>query len=134
MSASIQNQNNLDTTATRVLDMLDNWSERMDGHQTQKRSSVRKVFRCKMTIFIPEDEGAVGEADDTTIIEVWTRNISKNGICFIYPEIIKFDSIIICLQVAGGQANYFHAQIVRRRQTHENFWEFGVLFKERAHM
>lgn len=133
--STITNQNSsLDITANRVLDMLDSWSERMDGHQTQKRAAVRKPFRSKMTVFVPEEEGAVGEADDTAIIEVWTRNISKNGICFIYPEVIKSDTIIVCLQVGGGPANYFHAEIVRNRQTHENFWEYGVIFKERAHM
>jgi len=132
--ASRQLANSQEIAANRVLDMLDNWSERMSGHQTQKRSSVRKTFRSKLTLFIPELEETVGEAVDKTIIEVWARNISKSGIAFITLENIKSDEIIVCLQGAGGEQLYFHSEIVRRRQVHDQFWEYGAKLKERAHM
>lgn len=133
-SASVPSTNSHETVASRVLDMLDSWSKRLDGHQTQKRNSERNSFRRKLTLIIPEAESTDSEMDDKQVIEVWSRNISLSGTSFVTPEVIKADSVLVGIPSAEGKKLYFHADIIRHRQTHEQFWEYGLKFKERAHV
>jgi hypothetical protein len=134
MSKTESAANRADVAIERVLDTLDRWDERMHGHQNQKRSHARNRLRQKIMIYIPTNQQSVGEALDSTAISVWTRNISRSGICFIHTASIKVDDIIVCLSTPNSGAIYFHAKIVRRRQVHDGFYEYGAEFKERAHL
>jgi len=126
--------NEHDRTADRVLDTLDRWSDRLRGHHSQKRGQRRKVKREKLTVYVPENDQEAGEAEDNAILETWQRNVSRSGASFIYHEPIKSDEVIVCLEKDKGDCTYYQSRIVRRRQTHEGFWEFGVKFLEEVNM
>lgn len=125
---------NLDLIATEVLDILDRWEDRIQGHHTQKREHTRRRLRNKMNVFLPGAESLAGECQEASSVEVWSRNISQSGICFIHPGQIKADRIIICLDPDRTGTHWFHADIVRSRPVHNDFWEFGARFIERAQM
>jgi len=129
-----QNETGLDRAAGRVLDTLDRWSERLRGHYSQKRGQTRKPFRKKLTVYVPENEQEAGEAEDNTILETWLRNVSRSGANFIYHEPIRADEVIVCVDLGKGNCTYFRSKIIRRRQVHEGFWEYGVKFLERVNM
>lgn len=120
--------------AEEVLDILDRWSERLSGHHTQKREHARKRFRSPITIYVPEAETVAGECAESTTVQAYSRNISSGGIAFVYPGQLKAEKVIICLDPDGAGSHWFHAEIVRSRQVHRDFWEFGAKFLERAAM
>jgi len=123
-----------DRTAERVLDTLDRWSDRLRGHHSQKRSQTRSTNRRKLTIYVPENDQEAGEAEDNAILEVRQRDASRSGVGFIYHESIRADEIIVCIEKEAGDCTYYRSQIVRRRQTHEGFWYYGVQFLEEVNM
>ncbi len=121
----------IDQAANRVLDMLQKWDDRFKEHATQKRSSSRRPLQAKVTIVIPECRDEVGEVQDRSISEVWTRNVSQSGLCFIThgPIKSKTNEVIVSL----GQ-KFLLSRIVRSRQVHDGFWEYGVKYLQEAMM
>lgn len=120
--------------AHEVLDMLDRWDQRMQGHQNQKRGFARRSYRTRMTLFILGGDTVAGECQEACSADVWSRNLSQGGLCFIYPHQLKTDKVIICLNPDQGGTQWFHAEIVRSRQVHNEFWEYGFRFAGRAEM
>jgi PilZ domain len=120
--------------AQEILDALDRWSQRIGNHYTQKRANTRRPYRELITIYIPEYESAVGEADDQVAIQAWTRNISRSGVTFIHPEPIAVNNIVLCFNPPGRKCIYLDAEIVRRRQVQNGFWEYGARYNGRANM
>lgn len=117
-----------DRMAEQVLDMLDRWSERLAGHQSQKREFPRKRYRAKITLYIPESAALAGECAEASTLEVISRNISQSGLSFIYRGLIKADKIVVCLDPHQGGTHWYQGMILRRRQVHNEFWEYGVKF------
>lgn len=117
-----------------VLESLERWSQRIGNHFNQKRGATRKPYREMITVYVPESRVGVGEERDQLIIQPWTRNISQAGISFVYAEPIVPKNIVICLKPHGRKCIYLDAEIVRRRQVQNGFWEFGARFSGRANM
>jgi len=124
----------LDKTALRVLDTLDRWSDRLNGHHSQKRGQERKPFRNKMTVYLPGNEQESGGAEANTILETWPRNMSRSGAGFFCRKPIKADEVIVCLDFGEENPICFRSEIVRCRQVQEGLWEFGVKFLERVNL
>ncbi len=120
--------------AEEVLDILDRWSERMQGHQTQKREFLRRSFRTRMTLYLPSSESLAGECQESTSVDVWCRNLSQGGLCFLYPKQLNATKVIVCLNPEQGGTQWFNGEIIRNRQVHNDFWEYGIQFAGRAEM
>ncbi|MDA0831638.1 MAG: PilZ domain-containing protein [Planctomycetota bacterium] len=119
--------------AMRALESLDRWADRLKGHQIQKRSSPRKNLRTSSLIYPPNGEGVVRPTDDSNSFLVRIRNISNNGVSFLYTRNIKLTSFVLCLETGKGPI-WLNAEIIRSRQVHEGFWEFGARLTGRATM
>ncbi len=113
--------------AQRVLDTLDNWSQRLTGHISQKRLHQRSTYRANITVYIPNDDGAA-RIDDCRAECAWARNISCRGLSFLFDGLIRGNHVLVCLK-NGRRLMWFKTEIVRMRLVHEGFWEYGVLFK-----
>jgi PilZ domain len=120
--------------ALEVISMLDRWSDRLEGHYTQKRTSQRKSFRSRITIYIPSNDSLAGESEEATSFQAWARNISQSGLAFLYKGNIKLDKIIVCLDPDTKGIHWLNAEFVRIRQVHNDFWEYGVKFTGRQEM
>ena len=119
-----------------TLDILDNWSSRLEGHCSQKRSEPRTEYRQLVTLYVPRSE-LTGNDDDDGIMEmvvVTARNISRSGVSFIHSENLRSENIIVGLGQDKQDRIYLKSKIVRRRQVHNDLWEFGVQFTGRAIM
>jgi hypothetical protein len=116
--------------AEQVLEILTRWDQRMQGHQTQKRAANRVTFRAPVLLY-PRISTANSESAAAPIT-VWARNISPGGIGFIYKGRIDVKRIVVCLDPESGETAWFHAEVVRRRQVHNDFWEYGARFTGRA--
>ncbi len=114
--------------AERVLDMLDRWADRLNGHQDQKREFPRKRFRARVTVYIPETSGMAGECAESTSFQVWSRNLSQGGMSFVYRGHIKAEKIVVCLDPDKGGTHWYQGVLVRKRLVHNDFWEYGVRF------
>ncbi|QDU79504.1 hypothetical protein Pla110_12140 [Polystyrenella longa] len=118
--------------AEEVLSILDRWDARMQGHHNQKRQYSRNPYRTKMTVFIPQSDGMVGESSESTSFTVWSRNISQGGVSFIYPGQLQHGKYLMCLDPEKSGSLWFLVEIVRSRQVHNEFYEFGAKMLERA--
>ena len=121
-----------DSNAQRVLDTLQRWSERFDGHQNQKRQHERRPIRMQLSVYFSESDLPKSSTDNQYALEVWARNISRSGMCFIHNGPIKLGNVIIAFNLGAGETEYFRAQLVRNRQVHDGFWEYGVKFLEKV--
>lgn len=124
----------IESNAQQVLESLDRWDNKMRGHCQQKRRHSRSKFREVITIYIPSCEETVGESPEMSVISGWARNISQSGLGFIFHKPIKDSEIILCLKNAKGKTVYMRAKVVRNRQVHQGFWEYGVEFLSRESM
>lgn len=120
--------------AAEVLDILDRWDQRMQGHQNQKREFDRRPCRTRMTLFIPSADSVAGECQEARNTDVWCRNLSQGGLSFVHPRQLKSDEVIICLNPNQGGSQWLHAKINRVRKVHNDFWEYGAKFTGRAEM
>jgi len=116
--------------AQRVLESLDRWDERLNGHQTERRERDRAHIRGTIAIAFPESDFALAGRQESDYLRVWARNISQSGVGFIYNGIIHAEYIIARLN-CGDEEMHFQARIIRRRQLPEDFWEYGAELLER---
>lgn len=134
MPSTIETEQDLrDRAALRVLDTLDRWSERLHGRSTQKRAYPRKPYRSMITVYLPDDRQTAGECSDSVTFQVWGRNLSCAGAGFVYDRQIKSEKIVLCLKT-GSKPIWLNADVVRARQVHDGFWEYGVIFRGPAAM
>ena len=117
--------------AMRVIDTLDRWAERLTGHHTQRRSFPRTSVRAQITVYVPNGQVFAGECNDSVSFQAWTRNISSNGLSFVYPQFVKLSKFIVSLDSSKGPL-FFNAEIVRIREVHEDHWEYGARLLGRA--
>lgn len=120
-----------DKQAMRVISMLQSWSDRLRGHVTQKRAHVRKPFVTKLMLIIPESRQEAGESQDRSMVEVWTRNISQGGICFICDGKLALNIKTVIVNIDN---KYLESELVRNRQVHDGFWEYGAKFTTEVQM
>ena len=110
--------------AWSVMDMLDRWDARLQGHLTQKREHDRKKFRSLITVLYSTSD----ESDEAASIKVWSRNLSQGGMSFVYRGQIKPANVVVCLNPDQGETLWYQAEIMRSRQVHNDYWEYGVRF------
>ncbi|MCA9041180.1 MAG: PilZ domain-containing protein [Planctomycetaceae bacterium] len=122
----------MNKTAIEVLDMLDRWSDKMAGHHTQKRQYHRVTYRTMMTVYQPYADQMAGESQESTGFTVWSRNISRGGIGFIYTGQLPLGKYLMCLDPEQAGKLWFLVDIVRTRKVHDKFWEYGAKLLERA--
>jgi hypothetical protein len=118
--------------AEEVLQILARWDEKMRGRQTQKRSQERCAYRARMLVFHHEIKPRPGQSADGAPISVWARNVSALGAGFIFKGQIPANRVVLCLDPDAGAKTWLLVEIVRRRQVHNDFWDYGVKFVGRA--
>jgi hypothetical protein len=116
--------------AQEVIDILNRWDARMNGHQTQKRSHERVPYSSRVCLYADARNGASEPGEEG--ITVWARNVSARGIAFIYKGRIEWRRVLLCLDPDSGEATWMHAEIVRSRSVHNEFWDYGARFIRRA--
>ena len=128
MATATKTESREERLAARVLDILDRWDERLQGHQNQKREFPRRKFRARVTVYLPESDGLAGECAESMSVDVWARNISQAGLAFIYRGAIKAEQVVVCLDPDTGGRMWYQAEIVRSRQVHNEYYEYGIRF------
>ncbi|MGE3316755.1 MAG: hypothetical protein AB7O26_16680, partial [Planctomycetaceae bacterium] len=73
-----------------------------------------------------------GTSTSDTVLEVWSRNISCNGVGFLSPYKIVTDTIVLCLNPSSTEQKWYHGVIVRRRPVQNEFWDYGVQLTKAA--
>jgi len=126
-----QQTNQRKTVAEKVRDILERWNDRFEGRVSEKRAHVRNRYHDLVTVYIFDDQYPRGFNRHTPGLEVWSRNLSRSGASFIHSHFISATQIVVRLKPIEGQFVFMRAEIVRRRQVHEDFWEFGIKFTGR---
>ncbi len=116
--------------AQAVIDILNRWDARMNGHITQKRSHERIPYAGRLCLFPFSRHGTVDA--DRQGLTVWARNVSPKGIAFVHKGHIDWRRVLFCLDPDSGEATWMHAEIVRSRKVHNDFWDYGARFIRRA--
>jgi PilZ domain len=116
--------------AQEVIDILNRWDARMNGHQTQKRAHPRVPYSGRISLYYGKRRGSVEPEKEG--ITVWARNVSPKGIAFVYKGRIEWKRVLLCLDPDAGETTWMHAEIVRSRNVHNDFWDYGVRFIRRA--
>jgi hypothetical protein len=62
---------------------------------------------------------------------VWGRNLSRSGVSFIHPEVLKVRFVDVGL-TTNGQLTWFRGEIVRTKKVEDGFWEYGLRFVARS--
>lgn len=117
----------LETSATRVLAMLRKWDERFSAHATPKRGYERKSFQTKLTVIVPESRSPNGDVYPRQVLAVWTRNLSQGGLAFLTFGRIGTLSPHVIIKLGE---KYMLSKIMRQREVHEGFHEYGVKYVE----
>lgn len=124
-----------------TLEILDNWSTRLDGHCSQKRSQERSEYRQLIRVYVPRGEFEHAEKNEIAVVDdhlgmimVTGRNLSRSGVSFLHSQNLMSENIIVGLMQDRKNCIYLESEVVRRRQVHNGLWEFGVLFHGRAMM
>lgn len=123
---SIKTDNSTDKHALEVLEILDRWDERLQGHHAQMRTSERKKYRRKIVVIIPECNQEDDQSHQPQSLAVWCRNLSQGGLSFIHSHKLHEGDILLCLNPDCESKLLYNAQITRSRQVHNGFWEYGV--------
>ena len=118
------------TEAQAVIDILNRWDARMNGHQTQKRAHERVPYSVRICLFYGRRRGSI--EPEQPGITVWARNVSAKGIGFVYKGRIEWKRVLLCLDPDSGETTWMHAEIVRSRNVHNDFWDYGARFIRRA--
>jgi len=116
--------------AEEVIDILNRWDKKLQGHQTQKRTHERTGYAVPIRLYGPKVPSR--GTDENAVITVWARNVSQRGVGFIYKGQIRSKRVILCLDPDSGETAWFLAEIVRSRQVHNEFWDYGARFVSRA--
>jgi hypothetical protein len=116
--------------AQEVIDILHRWDARMNGHQTQKRSRDRVACSTRICVFPGQRHGTADP--EKSGVTAWARNVSAKGIAFIYKGPIEWKRVLICLDPDSGETTWIHAEIVRTRKVHNDFWDYGARFLNRT--
>lgn len=147
MATQIENHRTqrLERAAQRVMDSLDRQDERLAQHLSTQRKHERHELRTKAIVVLPPilvvDENppaaaATAQPREATTgieqLEVWVRNVSPNGLSFIYPLEFPHKKLIVGLTPSPGTTTWLHAEVMRVRKAIEGFWEYGLAFRERA--
>ncbi len=103
------------------------WDEKMQGHQTQKRAKERCMYPARMAVY----HHGIKKADSAPIA-VWARNVSELGVGFIYRGRIPAKRVVLCLDPDTGGSTWLLIEIVRARQVHNEFWDYGAKFIGRS--
>ncbi len=120
-----------DEQAAELLDMLDRWDARLNGHQNQKREHPRVPFRSRILIQFPELADFEHVSEDEAQLHVWARNLSPAGVCFLHRGSIESRKIVVCLDPDNGAQHRYLAKIIRERKLQDDFREYGVIFLQR---
>ena len=115
--------------AQEVIDILNRWDARMNGHQTQKRAPADTLFGPHF--FVLRQATRIGRAGKRRNHRL-ARNVSPKGIGFVYKGRIEWKRVLLCLDPDAGETTWMHAEIVRSRNVHNDFWDYGVRFIRRA--
>ncbi|GEM_PF-990914 len=118
--------------AERVLKILARWDEKMQGHQTQKRAKERCTYPARMAVYHHGIKARPGQEGDGSPIAVWARNVSELGVGFIYRGRIPAKRVVLCLDPDTGGSTWLLVEIVRARQVHNEFWDYGAKFIGRS--
>jgi hypothetical protein len=116
--------------AQAVIDILNRWDARMNGHQTQKRAHERIPYFGRVCVF-PFSRHHTPDTDRQGVA-AWARNVSAKGLAFVYKGHIEWRRVLFCLDPDSGEAKWMHAEIVRSREVHNDFWDYGARFIRRA--
>lgn len=116
--------------AQEVIDILNRWDARMKGHQTQKRAHERVPISVRICIFYDRRRGSVEQEQPG--LTVWARNVSPKGLGFVYKGRIEWKRVLLCLDPDSGGTTWMHAEIVRSRNVHNGFWDYGAQFIRRT--
>ncbi len=131
MTTATSTQDRLETSARRVLETLQRWDDRFSKHANQKRVHDRKAFQRKLTIIVPESRSPTGDVYAREICEVWTRNISQSGLAFLtHGELVTTSTHI----VINLGTKCMLCKIMRHREVHDGFWEYGIKYVEEVQM
>lgn len=124
-------EHRLAKAAQRVLSDLDRMDQRLSAVYAAERAHERAAFQGRVPLRFA-DETPDGTATDLCQIHVWTRDVSRSGMSFIYPEQVTAKKCQICLGDPNAtNAVWRHAEIVRGREVQDGFWEYGVRFVSR---
>lgn len=118
--------------AERVLQILARWDEKMQGHQTQRRSKERCTYPARMAVYHHGIKSRQSLTPDEAPITVWARNVSALGVGFIFRGRIPSKRVVLCLDPDAGGSTWLLVEIVRARQVHNEFWDYGAKFVGRA--
>jgi hypothetical protein len=116
--------------AQEVIDILNRWDARMKGHQTQRRAHERVPYSVRICLYNRERTSSAEQTKSG--ITVWARNVSPKGIGFVYKGPIDWKRVLLCLDPDSAGATWMHAEIVRSRNVHNDFWDYGARFIRRA--
>ena len=135
----------LERAAQRVMDSLDRQDERLNLHYSTQRKQERHELRTMAVVVLPaiavpaeNPPASVAAAQPPAVaiepqrIDVWVRNVSPNGLSFIYPQEFPHKKLIVGLNPSPAATAWFHAEVMRVRKALDGFWEYGVAFRERA--
>ncbi|NOX53768.1 MAG: hypothetical protein GXP27_04900 [Planctomycetes bacterium] len=86
-------------------------------------------YRTIVTVYVPE--GGLETGTFRKSVEVWARNLSQSGLCFVHPQRLMVRDVVIALNCQSDRPTFFEAQITRAREVHEGFWEHAVVFARR---
>ncbi|MFN3159504.1 MAG: PilZ domain-containing protein [Rubinisphaera brasiliensis] len=115
----------IETRAQRVLAMLQSWSDRFMNHFTHRREHIRRGCVLKSSCITPGQNRTESSTDGKKTAPIWIRNISSTGIGFISYGPLRPEKDLIVIKL--GPKNML-CEIVRTRQVHDGFWEYGSKF------
>lgn len=116
----------------KILEMLDRWDARLNGHQNQKRTHSRVPFRSQILVELPDLARSEYVPQENARLRVWARNLSPAGIAFLYRGPIESQKIVVCLDPDGAAEHKIVAKIVRSRKLQDGFREYGAIFLKRV--
>lgn len=95
----------------------------LESNATNAGEDARQRLRRRLRAELKVSPLAVGQGHT---VQVWTRNLSEQGIGFIARVEIVAERIIVKLPKVSVTA-----EIMRRRPVQKGFWEYGARFLDR---
>ena len=121
--------------AQRFLDSLDHLDQRTDSHYATVRRSTRRKYRGQVLVLVPSAADSPDDANPVEPFRVFARSISETGISFISPFAIHAQRIYVGIELPQEGVLWFDSEVMRSREYKmEGFWEYGIAFRERAHI